>query len=123
MSVLLLSGKPPNPSPSKFTGDCSDREDGNITIAWMQLNNMGQTITYYTVQYADENKDSADWVSHVKVITTQLTIPVAELPPSADLVFRVTAVTEFEGDVYKSDPVTLNSKSECVTPAGRKCLA
>ena len=117
---IQIIGKPPNPTPSKFSGYCSDR-DGNVTISWKQQNNAGQTISYYVVQYTDQNKDSRAWVSHVNATATQLTIPVTELPPSADLVFRVTAVTEFEGDVYKSDPVPLNSKSECVTPAGRKC--
>ena len=105
-----------------FSGNCSNRDNGNLSITWIQINNAGQKISYYIVEFTDQNKQGDEWVTHGKSSMTQLTIPVEKLPPSADLVFRVTAVTEFEGDTYKSDAVKMNSPSDCVTSSGRKYI-
>lgn len=108
----------------KLSGDCSDRDNGNLTITWSQTNNAGQKISYYIVEYTDQNKNDGGWVSYPSsskmIEETKVVISIDQLPPSADLVFQVTAVTEFEGERFKSDPVTMNAPSECVTVGGRK---
>ena len=48
-------------------------------------------------------------------------IPINKLPASTDLKFRLTAVTSFEGDDFKSDPVVV-VPVDCSTPAGGKWI-
>ena len=47
----------------------------------------------------------------------KVTIPIKNLPGSTDLKFRLTAVTNYESDTFKSDPVVITPDS-CSTPAG-----
>ncbi|XP_066919336.1 fibronectin type III domain-containing protein-like [Clytia hemisphaerica] len=117
-SVAVI-GKPPSPSNLAFSGNCSDT-DSDIEITWEQRNNFGQSISTYIIEYGDRNADENEWFKYkgnMVISEDKLSIPVKNLPGSTDLKFRLTAVTYYESETFKSDSVVIVPDS-CSTPAG-----
>lgn len=117
---ITVIGKPKSPVEGSLTGDC-DNSSNSLALSWKQDNYYGQNISYYILEFAarDRSADESAWIRYdpdTKIMDESVDIEVKKLPPSADLVFRLKSVIEFDDEIFISDPLSVYGA--CSTPAG-----